>query len=172
MVLRDLLINYAPAGGEGGFLLLKARGAADPRLALLREGTVAPGERIDLSRLGGKNLWLEVELRPSLSGRLRELLYRPGTVRLAAWREPGQGSLGRGRAPAPMLAAGFVASPLLRGNGDVLDFFAGKPVARPAAYSVELLPGEERFWRRTVRFRLYEIANLAVSPRGEGAPSS
>jgi hypothetical protein len=56
-----------------------------------------------------------------------------------------------------MLAAGFMASPLLSSNEDVLACYTGKSPPRPAAYSVELLPGDRRFWRDSVSFRVYEI---------------
>jgi hypothetical protein len=164
LVLRDLLINYEPVGGEGQFALLK-RGATEPgKLALLCQGLVRPGERIDLRGFGKTNLWLEIKLAPSVTGLLRESIYRPPPVRLAAWREPGQGLLTRRRAPAPMLAAGFLASPILQRNQDVLDLYADKPVIRPAAYSLELLPGQEHFWNKAIRFRLYAIQNLRPFP--------
>jgi hypothetical protein len=164
LVLRDLLINCEPVGGESGFILLRTRAAEPARLVLLCAGIVRSGERIDLRGFGNTNLWLEVNLEPTLAGRLRELLYRPPTVRLAAWREPGKGLLTRRRAPALMLAAGFVASPLLLRNEDALGLYAGKAVSRPAAYSVELLPGQEQFWQQAARFRVYGIQNMHMPP--------
>jgi hypothetical protein len=147
--------------------LLKSKAAEPARLTLLREGTVRPGEPIVLQEFGDTNLWLEITLEPTLSGRLREFFYHPPTVRLAAWREAGKELLTRRRAPAPMLAAGFLASPLLLRNEDVQDLFAGKPVARPAAYSVELLPGEDRLWLPTIHFRIYRIENPLGETRSE-----
>jgi hypothetical protein len=164
MVLRDLLINYEPVAAEGGFLLLKSKSADAPRLTLLREGTVRPGEQIDLREFGDAELWLELDLEPTLSGRLRQFFYRPPTVRLAAWREPAKGLLFRRRAPAAMLAAGFVASPLLLRNEDVLSLYDGNPIPRPAAYSVELLAGEDHFWQPGIRFRVYRIENQLGRP--------
>jgi hypothetical protein len=57
-----------------------------------------------------------------------------------------------------MLRAGFVASPLLLSNQDLLDCYTGKPPPRPGAYSVELLPGDRRFWQQAIGFRVYQIA--------------
>jgi hypothetical protein len=158
LALRTLLMNYAPADSEGGFLLLKSKSSTPPRLTLLGEGAVQPGTPIDLRAFASTNLWLEIALEPSLRGRLRQFFYRPPTVRLAAWSEPGKGLLTRRRAPAAMLAAGFFASPLLLRNDDVLKFYSGQPLPRPGAYSVELLPGEEHFWQRDVRFRVLEVS--------------
>ncbi len=166
MVLRDLLFNYRPAGAEHGFLLLKHNSSHPPRLKRLREGIVRPGERIDLRSAGGTNLWLEIELEPTLAGRFRRFLYRPPPVRLAAWSDDGPRSLlARRRAPAGMLEAGFVASPLLMRNEDVLDWYQGRPGSRPSGCSVELLAGEECFWQTAVRYRVFEIEAGNGSPR-------
>jgi hypothetical protein len=158
-VLRDLLINYTMPATEDRFLLLQAKSTEQPRLSLVREGAIGPGQRFDLREFGNTNLWLEIELRPSLLGQMRKLLYQPPTVRLAAWGETAKTPLLRGRAPVAMLSAGFLASPLLWRTEDVQHLFAGQPVSHPSAYSVEVLQGEERFWRPTIRFRLYRIEN-------------
>ncbi len=171
MVLRHLLINFEPVADEAGLLLLKSEAAEPPQLTLLREGAVRPGDPIVLQEFGDTSLWLEITLEPTLFGRLREFFYHPSTVRLAAWREPGIELLTRRRAPAPMLAAGFLASPLLLDNEDVQDLYAAKPLVRPAAYSVEMLPGEERSWLATIRFRVYRIENrLGEAKSGKSLP--
>ena len=157
MVLRDLLMNYEPVGAEGEFVLLKSKSTHAPGLKLLGQGTVRPGERIYLSGYSGADLWLEVDLKPTLLGRLRQFFYRPATVRLAAWREGSGGLLIKRRAPASMMQAGFMASPLLLSNEDLLGCYTGKTPPRPGAYSVELLPRDGRFWQEKVGFKVYEI---------------
>jgi len=158
MMLRHLLANYEPAGAEGGFLLLKRTSTHAPQLTLRREGAAHLGEHIDLRGLGVGQLWLEISMKPTLLGRLRKFCLRPAPVRLAAWRQGTKGLLAQRRAPAAMLAAGFMASPLLLRSQDVTDFYAGKDGTRPDGYSVELLPEDRRFWQESVTFRVYEIA--------------
>jgi hypothetical protein len=157
MVLRDLLMNYEPVSAEGEFVLLKSKATHAPGLKLLGQGTVRPGERIDLRGYSGADFWLEIDLEPTLLGWLRQVLYQPSTVRLSAWREEPKRPPIRRRAPAVMMQAGFVASPLLLSNEDLLGCYTGKPPPRPGAYSVELLPGNERFWQEKVGFKVYEI---------------
>ena len=157
--LRALLTNYQPIGAEGRFLLLKAGPARPPRLTLLCEANVAQGQPMDLRPYGDADLWMELALEPTWFGRLRQFFYRPPVVRIAAWQEPGKNLLVRNRAPASMLAAGFLGSPLLMNNDDVLDLFSSGPVKRPGAYSVELLPGEGHFWRPNIHLRIYRIEN-------------
>ena len=157
--LRTLLANYQPVGSEGRFLLLKAKSAEPPKLTLLREGSVSPGQPIDMRASGDADLWMEIHLEPSWAGRLRQFFYRPPVVRIAAWGEPRTKLLIRNRAPASMLSAGFLASPLLLNNQDVLNLYTSGPMKHPSAYSIELLPGEERFWQPDIRFRIYRIEN-------------
>jgi len=154
-VLRDFLINYAPVGTEGRFLLLKKNRTEPPRMSFLRAGVVKAGDTISLASFGETNLWLELDLQPSWAGQLRELLYRPPVVRLAAWPEGGKKPLTRQRSPAANLAAGFIASPLFERTKDIQDFMTGKPVTRPAAYSVHMLPGEELWWQAGINYRVY-----------------
>jgi lysophospholipase L1-like esterase len=156
-LLRTLLANYRPLATEGGFVLLKRIAAKPPIVSLIHEGTVRPGLAIDLREFGDTDLWLEISLEPSLLGRLRQVFYRPPTVRFAAWREPGGKLMVRNRAPAQMLAAGFLASPLLLNNQDVLNLYASRAIVRPGACSVELLPGEQRYWQDAVRYRIYKV---------------
>lgn len=158
-VLRDLLFNYELAGTEQRFLLLRKKTAAAPQLSLLREGFVRPGQAIDVTADAPTNLWLEIHLEPTWAGRVRQILYRAPTVRLAVWQQPGKGLLDRHRAPPASLAAGFVASPLLVKTKDLQDLYEGSPVTRPGAFSLELLPGQEHWWHQTIRYRLYQIEN-------------
>jgi hypothetical protein len=164
-VLRHLLINYEFLAEEGRFLLLRAKSNDAARLVLRAEGSVRAGQPIDLRGFAAANLWLELDLRPTLAGWLRQLVYRPSTVRLAAWREPGSGLILRRRAPAAMLEAGFVASPLLRNNQDVKAWYQRTASTRPGACSVEMLPSDRYLWREQIHFRVYEIANpLQAAP--------
>ncbi len=158
MVFRDLLLNYRFVGAEGPFLLLKHESSEPPRLTLLREGVVSPGERLELGTAAGTNLWVQLQMQPTLLGRLRGFFLRPAPVWLAAWGKGPKPLLAHRRAPAPMLAAGFVASPLLLRNPDVRAYFTGEDPPRPDAYSVELLPGEQRFWQDKVHYRIYQFA--------------
>jgi hypothetical protein len=57
-----------------------------------------------------------------------------------------------------MLAAGFLASPLVARTADVFDLYSGTNAVRPGAYAIE--PGDSaRFWKESIRFRLYRIEN-------------
>ncbi len=170
LVLRHLLINYEPAARERGFLLLERRTAEKPALTLLREGAIGLGQPIDLRALAGKDLWLEVDIHPSWAGWLRQFLARAPVLRLAAWREPGGDLWVRKRAPASMLAGGFLLSPLLLRTEDVAQLYASASPRQPGACALEAAPGEDYLWSRELRYRVFEVANRLgrSDPHGVG----
>jgi len=157
-LLRLLLQNYEPIEAEGPFLLLKAKSTAPSELTLLREGTVRQGEPIKLEDFSGLDLWLEISLEPTLLGRVRQFLYKPPQVWLKVEGEGSEGRADKFWAPARMLEAGFLASPLVLDNLDVLHVYTGEAMVRPRAYSVAAgSPG--RFYRNPFHFRIYKIEN-------------
>jgi hypothetical protein len=159
-VLRDLLVNYEPIEGENQFLLLKRKVAPSiPKLTPLREGTVHPGEPILLNESGESDLWMQVTVKPTALGLARQFFFKPTNLRLAIWHKPSKDGASWFRAPTPMLAAGFVASPMLANTDDTLNLYTDSSVIRPYACSIELGAGNERFWEGTIAYRVYKIEN-------------
>jgi hypothetical protein len=58
-----------------------------------------------------------------------------------------------------MLAAGFVASPMLANTDDTLNLYADSSVIRPYACSIELGADNQRFWLETIDYRIFKIEN-------------
>ena len=170
-VLRDLLVNYEPVEGENQFLLLKQKVARSlPRLTLLREGTVHPGEPILLNESSEGDLWLQVTVKATPLGRARQFFFKPTNVRLAMWRKSSKEGAAWFRAPAPMLAAGFVASPMLANTDDTLNLYTDSAIARPYACSIELGAGNESYWQETIAYRIYKIENRLGRSTRESLP--
>jgi hypothetical protein len=159
LVLRSVLANYALIDAEGPFLLLQSRQTGSPKLSPLRDGKVRIGERLDLWGAAGQDLWMELDLKPTLAGRARQVVYKSTPVRLAVWHSQAGGKLGEFRAPPLMMKAGFLASPLLRGNADVLTAYGADTNAmiRPGAFSIEVDPADRPFWQSEARFRIYRL---------------
>lgn len=166
--LRHLLINYEPVEAEGPCLLLQKKPGrpAPARLTLLRAGTVGAGEPISIPGPGPAPYWLEIDVKPSLMGHVRQWVYRPPDLRIKLWSEnaPDNGKVFL--APAPMLAAGFLASPFLEGTSDVVDLYAGQEGGAVTAYSIEPGDSNERYWATRFGYRLYKIEN----PVGRSSP--
>ncbi len=159
LVFRHLLINYEPVGAEGGFILLKSNSTERPHLRLLRAGSIRAGERLDLSEYGDVNLWIEVQVAPTPAGRLKHFLYQPGEIRLTIWGRDSRGPAAEFGAPAPMIAAGFLASPLVTDSFDMLDLYTGNAIHRPTAYSFETGSAGPTDWDRTLAYRIYVLDN-------------
>lgn len=171
LVLRHLLINYELAASEAPFLLLKARQSEPAKLKLLKEATISPGQPINLSNYGTTNLWLELELKPTLLGRAREFAYQPAKSRLVvSWKASGKELTRRFRAPAPMLAAGFLLSPLVLTTDEVRALYEGFEPNRPDACEIEFNPGDKKFWKRAVRLRIYAVENTLARSSAQGVP--
>jgi hypothetical protein len=158
LVLRFLLQNYQPVEAEGPFLLLRSKSHAPCSLTLLREGSARPGDAIELKDLGGQDTWLEIDLRPTWLGRLWEFLYKPPHVWLTADCDGLEQRETRSWAPARMLEAGFLASPLVLDNLQALHLYAGEGLARPRAYSVET-SWAGLLYRTPLHYRIYRIEN-------------
>jgi hypothetical protein len=169
-LLKHLLINYELVASEGALLLLRAKGNEPAEMRLLREGNVQAGEPINLLEFGSANLWLELDLTETMLGRLRHFFYQPAKSRLAVWSaSPGGEKVRRFRAPAPMLAAGFLISPAVLDNQGVLGLYRGAEPTRASACSIEFNPGDEKFWQQTIQFRLYKVQNT-LGQRTSGDP--
>src|SRR5207247_1623157 len=82
-VLRHLLLNYQSIAAEGLFLLLKSNSSSPARLILLREGIARTGEHISLPDSGETDIWMEIDVQPTVLGRLRQLVYKSPKMRLA-----------------------------------------------------------------------------------------
>jgi hypothetical protein len=158
-VLRDLLAHYGFTLGERDFLLLHRASTAKPTLTLLKEGFVGVDEKIDLRDQRNANFWLEIDLQPTLLGRLRQFLYKPTEVGLVVRCPSETAPVNEFFAPAVMLSAGFLASPLLLNNKDVLNLYTDGTISSPDSYSVELNPGWESLWQPRIHYRIYRIDN-------------
>lgn len=152
--LVTILARYKPVSREANFLLLARTNSALPTLSLISEGTAKPGEPVRLPDDGSGELWMEISLESSWLGLLQEFFYAPPQVKLSVQSQNGVAE--SYRTPAPMLRAGFLLSPLVHNNADVLDWYAGKELLRPSAVSVEL-GAQEKMFRGTFRYRFYRF---------------
>ena len=153
-VLRTLLADYTLVGAEPPFLLLKHQSNSVPQMTLLREGSVAEGEPINVAEYGDVDLWLEITMTPTLEGRLRQVFYKPTETYLVVWAQASAQPVAF-RAPVSMLAAGFLASPVALRNVDLLNLYTGKAILRPGGYAIRLQPGTASLWQNQFQFRLY-----------------
>lgn len=147
--LRAILQNYRLVGREGPFLVVERKSADPATLEPIAEGVARVGERVAIEGHHSHDLWLEIDLHPTLRGRLESLLLRPPPCSLRLWSDAA-GDEGRAfNAPAAMLAAGFIASPLLEGTADVAAALTAGPTRRLRAFAVDAkrVAGGRYSWR-------------------------
>ena len=64
------------------------------------------------------------------------------------------------RVPVSMLAAGFVASPVLLSASDVRKLYEGQELAHATELALECVQGGEWPWQSQIHYRLYAIENM------------
>ena len=101
-------------------------------------------------------LWLEVELQPSASDRLRKFLYRPRETRLAIWKQSDSEPSLEYHAPTVMLSAGFLISPLALDNQQVANIYVGTNVLRAGAFTVRAVPEPLNLGSSSFRYRIFQ----------------
>lgn len=157
MVLGNLLFCYESVFTEKHFLVLRKNRSPAPRKRMVAAGELPLDGKISLSDFPTNVLWLEIELHPSLPGRIKQLLYKGPHTRLAFFLS-GSAKRITAFAPAPMLAAGFVANPLLLHTDDVRRFYEHRDaVTHPSAYSLSIESSDRKLWKSTFTYRLYTL---------------
>lgn len=165
--LRAILKNYRLAGREPPFLITERQAAEPVTLERVAEGVATVGERVSVAEHGGGDLWLEIDVSPSLRGRLESLLVRPPPCGIRLWSAGAGDASEAFNAPAALLAAGFIASPLLTTTADVADVLSGQAGRRLAAFAVE----GKRVAGGRYRWRLAAIRGGLVG-RAAAAPAA
>jgi hypothetical protein len=158
LLLRHILASYDLLTAEGATLLLRSNGRRPAEPALLREGTARKGEHIELDPHSDKPLWLELNIKPTLAGRLRAFLFKPPIVHLRLWRDPAAGDSEKlFQAPPPMLAAGFLADPVVLNTSALTNLLRGNKPRQAPAYSLEPEPGTDHLWEPRISYRVYSV---------------
>lgn len=149
LCLRAILKNYRLCGREEPFLVVERMAAEPVTLEHVAEGVARIGERVAVEGHDAEDLWLEIELSPSLRGRLESLLVRSPRCGIRLWSDADHGDGRAWNAPAAMLAAGFIASPLLESTADVAAALTSGPARRLRAFAVDAkrVAGGRYSWR-------------------------
>jgi hypothetical protein len=161
------LCNYELAGVDDMYLILRRARNEPAALTLLKEGDLQWGEQLGLTNHAETNLWLELSVKPSLAGRVRQFLYKPPEVQLKVWpvANPATNAVAitQFRVPVSMLTAGFLANPLELTTSDVNRLYRGGVVTNAAAYALDCGPGGAWPWQPRIHYRLYAIKNHFAS---------
>jgi hypothetical protein len=137
--LRLFVQRYTYLYTEQGFTVWQRKPGAFDATAFapkpIRAATVHLGEKINLTDLTDRNIWVEINYRFSLVGKFRRLLFKPPVVQLRITDENGVESVHR--LPQPIGMAGFMLNPVIN---DLLDFMraaGGTPKRHACAITIE-----------------------------------
>lgn len=173
--LLEIFRCYRPVLREKGFLLLKrladSDGASATQRRVLLRRALAFDEEVLLDDLGTAAKILAVRIEDSTWGRLRKAVFRPPPLFLNLHATDGRTYtyfLISG-----MAAAGFLLDPLLRGDEDVADLYAGRSLPRVRSFSLHADP-EARKCYQTVTVVVWGEEKLigTVTPRIPRPPDS
>jgi hypothetical protein len=169
LATRCLYRHYTYLLQDRGFLLWR-RNRPDPALdevTPLSSTAVAFGQDVVVPDQGDAPIWVEIDVQPSLLGRLRTFLYKPPTLNIAVTDSHGFKSTYR--LISSMARAGFLIYPFFTGNNDVLQYETGNPSPRPARVALELPPSQRKFFQRGIGMRFLALKPF---PRSAGVPET
>lgn len=141
LVLDLLPQRYRYLFTERGFSLWQRKPPPAAPLAApvpVRTLTVRLGEPVDLTGLLDRPVWVQIDYRLNLLGRLRRFFFKPPLLRLNVTDTTGATS--SHRLPAPIAATGFPLSPLVRDISEFLRAANGEAGRRVASFTLEPLP--------------------------------
>ncbi|MGE0709609.1 MAG: hypothetical protein AB7N76_23840 [Planctomycetota bacterium] len=159
--LVEALRRYELVLVERGYPLLRRRSGCPPAQRLLLERSVALDEELDLSGLGPGAKVLVVDLRPSLLGRLRRVLWRATEVELKVTCSSGE--VFNQRIVPGAARAGFLIDPLPRSRRDLALLCAGEQISRVRSVQV-YLPRRRIYYHPQVAVQVWSLP-LPDSPR-------
>ena len=166
-VLYIISHRYKYVLSEKGFQLWRKNpgpfdyAAFAPRPLQTRE--LAIGQPWPLEEFAHQQLWVSVDLAPSLLGRLRNFLYKPPHVYLEVLDTTGKTSSYR-MAP-PIGRAGFILSPVVEDLMGYVNFTSGEPDRRARRITVQVAPGDRKYFSAAARVQL---SSLVASRSGRG----
>jgi hypothetical protein len=157
--LRLLTQRYTYLFSEQGFALWQRKpgpfdaAAFEPKP--IRSTGHRFGEEIRLTNVSDQNIWVEIDYRFSLLGKLRRFLFRPVLVQLRITDDKGVESVHR--LPQPIGRSGFMLSPVIN---DILDFMraaGGVPPRRAASIRLETAPQDRDCVQDEITVSLYSM---------------
>lgn len=158
LTTRYLYHHYSFMMEEEGFLLWQ-RNAPDPALDVetpLAQATLRFGEAFSPPETGADPLWCEIDVQPSLLGKIRAFLYKPPFLQISV--TDSTGFTASYRMVSGMARAGFLLSPYFSSNYQISRFAQGADAVRVTKFTVELDPSYARYFRPEIKVRLAKLA--------------
>ena len=157
--LRLLIQRYTYLFSEQGYTLWRRKpGPFDAETfepKPIRSATHRFGDTIDLTDLADRNIWVEIDYRFNLLGKLRRFLLRPPLVHLHITDDIGVESVHR--LPQPIGRAGFMLSPVIDDMLDYMRAAGGVPPRRVASIRIVTAPQDDDCLRDNLTVSFFSI---------------
>lgn len=143
-VLRLLIHRYTYLFTELGYTVWQRNpgpfdaAAFEPKP--VRATTVRLGQKLDVADLADQHLWVEINYRFSLLGKLRRFLFKPPLVQLRITDDKGVESVHR--LPQPIGRAGFMLNPVIEDLHDYMRAAGGTPRRRVHTIAIDTDPAD------------------------------
>jgi hypothetical protein len=162
-----LLAKYTLSDERNDYLLLKRLGeAAEPQLQEVLSRRLELGRAVDVPDNNLLFLYAQVEVRPSLLGRIASILYKTNRLRMSVTLASGQTR--DFRIVSGMASAGFLLSPLVENTEEFAYLFDDPSALREKEVRSIRIDGDSRLWDRDIQVRLSAI-RLAGEKRQESS---
>jgi hypothetical protein len=165
--LEVILRNYEPIGTEKEYMLWKRKAESLPLVPhrLLREGTATWGDPLPL--LSNEcPVWIEVEIRSTWLGKLREFLYKPAKITMTV--ETVDHDTEYYRLVRPLARSGFIINPTLRNLDDLLGMYRAPGKGNALSVTISVDDSARPLYRTPYRYRLYAGDELSPPVRAGG----
>ncbi len=164
LVLPFLFKNYTPIAREQRFLLMQVASPfpIPPELHLVHEQKICFDEVLDISSWNEKPVFLAVDMKPTLWGRILQFLYKPPAVFMHCQMESADIDY---RYVPSMGELGFMVSPLVSHNQDIFDLMMGLPEKRLRKITFRMstqIPGQ---MERSFSVRIYQASGFPEPDR-------
>jgi len=154
----SLFDNYAFRSFDGQFILMQRNDVIHGKtdMELISQSTQPMGATVRMPERGEQSLFAEVDVEPTLPGRLLTVLLNPPELYLTVKLKNGGSSTYR--VVAQMMKTGFILSPLVRNTGELAAFATADREFEDGAKveSISIAPsyGGSIFWANTYTLRL------------------
>ena len=171
-VLTQVFTHYALVAEEHDWLLWERVSRPTP-LRTLPLATVDTGfgRAVPVPASDTGALWVRVDVRPNLLGRLRSFLYKPPALALKI--VDATGAAQTYRLVREMGADGFLLQPYLTSQAAVTGYFSGRDAEPPAArtLTVELPDGGRSCYADEITVTFEKLPSLARPPHPAAVPT-
>jgi len=114
-----------------------------------------------IDKFQGEPLWVNIDLQPSLLGRLRTFFYKPPFLRLAITDASGQSATYR--MPAPIGRAGFIVNPIISDPMGFIHLTADKPEKLASKLMLTLAPEDRKYFAPTAHAELSALPHSTAA---------